>query len=389
MDNLITLRLEKPIHGGYCMGRHEGRVILVRHGAPGELVTVELTDTGKTWRGNVVDVHQAHPDRVEVPWTEAGPGGVGAELAHLRLPAQRQWKQDVIDDALRRIGGLSLPITVNPVDDTDGWGSRTRIELTTDDQGRAGMHKYRTNTHVPLTRMPLAHPDIQALDLFDEQWPANSRLTAVAPSADGPVVLVGGRAPRGHPGTVWERVDEYEYLIDAAGFWQAHTRAPKVLKDAVMDAVGDITGATVFDLFSGAGLFTLPLADVVGPTGTVHAVEGDHRAVRRAAENAAERTNTIVHHGDVPKVLGGEDLPGSADVIVLDPPRVGARQKVVEAMIARGPRRIVYVSCDPAALARDLKYAKGEGYEAKEIVSYDLFPHTHHIESLAVLEPVP
>lgn len=383
----LTVRIEKPVHGGYGLARHDGRVILVRHGAPGELVKIRVRESKKVWRADVVEVLEPHPGRVEVPWEDAGPGGVGAELAHLDLASQRHWKHDVIDDAMARIGKLSLPIRVNAVDNGDGWHTRTRIELTTNDKGQAGMFAYRSRNHIPLQTMPLAHKNLEELELFTTVWPANSRLSALAPTADAPMILIDGLAPEGHPGTVWERVLGYEYLIDANGFWQAHMRAPETLIQAVTAAIGTASGATIFDLFSGAGLLTLPIADAVGETGRVFSVEGNRRAVHRAQENCESRRQVQTHHGDVEKVLRSDNLPSQADIVVLDPPRVGARAGVIEQIISRSPQKIVYVSCDPAALARDLGIAAENGYRAEQITAFDLFPHTHHIESIVVLEP--
>lgn len=383
----IRLRIDKPVHGGHAIARHEGRVIFVRHGAPGELVTVELTEKKKIWRGDVVDVHEPHPARVPVRWEHAGPAGVGAELAHLSLPGQREWKEAVLHDALGRIGGLEVPIDVTAVDDGDGWHTRTRIELTANDSGRAGMFRHRTHEHVPLAEMPLAHPDLDSLDLFTTRWPAGSRITAVAPSADGPVALVDGVPPPGHPGTVWERVADHEYLVDAGGFWQVHTEAPSTLLSAVLQGVGETDGATILDLFSGAGLFTGPLAGAAGPGGQVISIEGNRRAHANARINTEGRDNVTALRGPVETVLDSDQAPRAADIVVLDPPRVGARREVMRAIAARRPRRIVYVSCDPAALARDLSLASEAGYVAQNITAYDLFPHTHHIEAVTILTP--
>lgn len=384
-QDIYTIRLEKPVHGGHVLGRIDGRVVFIRHGAPGELVNAVITDRGKVWRGEVVEVLEPHPQRIEVPWRNAGPGGVGAELAHLNLPAQREWKHDVIVDALQRIGKMELPVFVHAVDASDGWGYRTRIDLTTDDHGRASMFAYRSNALIPLTEMPLAHPRIEQLEIFSQRWPVNVRLSAVGPSADAGVVLIDGDGPPGHPATVWERVGSYEYQVDAAGFWQPHHKAPETLIAAVKDAVGDINSATVFDLYCGAGLFTQPLADWVGPSGRMFGVEGHPRAYVNARENTAHLDQARIHMGDVNEVLKGDLLPKQADVVVLDPPRVGARPETMKRIMAVQPLKIVYVSCDPAALARDLNVAAEGGYFAKRVEAYDLFPHTHHIESVVTL----
>lgn len=386
-SDLITVRIDKPVHGGHALARHEGRVVFVRHGAPGELVRARVTETKKIWRADAVEILEPHPQRIPVAWEHAGPGGVGAELAHLALPAQREWKVAVITDALERIGGLDLPVTVHAVDDTDGWGTRTRIEVSTDAKGRAGMYAHRSHRHIPLAQMPLAVDEIDALELFTRRWPARTRLSAVAPSADAPIVLIDGEVPPGHPGRVWEQVGDYEFQVAAGGFWQVHRRAPEALLQAVQAGAGQIEGATVVDLFAGAGLFSVPLADMVGTGGRVHAIEGNRRAHLTAQDNAGGRSHLHLHHGDVAAVLGGGEVPRRADVVVLDPPRVGARAEVMEQIIARKPERIVYVSCDPAALARDLATASHGGYETDEVHGYDLFPHTHHIETVVVLTP--
>src|SRR5699024_12802262 len=136
----------------------------------------------------------------------------------------------------------------------------------------------RSPIHGPLTAMPHARRALADLEWFDTAWPARARITAIAPPADAPVALIDGVPPPGHPGTVWERAEGFEYLVDAGGFWQAHHRAPETLRAAVQNAVGHVQGATVLDLFSGTGLCTVPLAAAAGASGRVHAAEGDRRA---------------------------------------------------------------------------------------------------------------
>ncbi|OZB48473.1 MAG: SAM-dependent methyltransferase, partial [Cellulomonas sp. 14-74-6] len=140
------------------------------------------------------------------------------------------------------------------------------------------------------------------------------------------------------------------------------------------------------DLYSGAGLFTVPLADAVGPTGSVVSVEGDERAVRDARRTLHDRDNVALHHGDVAQVLNRADDVVHADVVVLDPPRTGAGRGVVGAVAALRPDRVVYVACDPAALARDIGLLGEAGYRLTRLQGFDLFPHTHHLEAVAVLE---
>lgn len=414
-DPEVGLELELEIgpvaHGGHCVARHEGRVVFVRHTLPGETVRARVTEGGKRfWRADAVEVVEASPDRVEPAWPAAGPGGVGgAELSHVALPAQRRWKETVVAEQLQRLAGLARDVTVEAApgdDERGGLGYRTRLELVTDASGRAGMRRFRSHDVVPLDTMPLGTTEVLALGasegVFTRRWRPGQRLELVAPAngADALLLVDGTPWRRGRPDfrpnarrAVTETVEvggaEHRYRVAADGFWQVHRQAPGVLAGAVLDAVGDVSGATVLDLYSGAGLFTLPLAAAVGERGRVVAVEGDEQAVRDARRNVHGLDHVDLRRGAVDQVLAGrtagEPVP-RADVVVLDPPRAGAGRTVVDAIADRVPGRIVYVACDPAALARDIGLLGERGYTLTGLRAFDLFPHTHHVEAVAVLD---
>ena len=306
----------------------------------------------------------------------------------------------VVAEQLRRLARTDIPVTVEATPgETDGLGWRTRIELSADTAGRAGMHRFRSDEVVALQAMPLASTAIEALGIFGRRWPAGSRITVTAPvGEDRPVVLVDGApwsagGPDSRPNArsaVREHANvrghRYTWRVAASGFWQVHREAPEVLAGAVLDALGDVAGATVLDLYSGAGLFTLPLADAVGDGGRVVAVEGDPGAVRDARRNAHDRPHVELHLGGVPEVLRGDPV-ARADVVVLDPPRVGAGREVVDRVAGLRPGRVVYVACDPAALARDVAYLAERGYALDTLRAFDLFPMTHHVECVATFAP--
>lgn len=399
----VTVEVGPVAHGGHCVARHEGRVVFVRHALPGETVVAQLTEaapSAKFWRADAVRVLAASPDRVPSAWPEAGPGGVGGgELAHVALPAQRRWKADVVAEQLHRLAKVDTPVVVEPAPgETDGLGWRTRIELTVDGAGRAGMHRHRSDEVLPLREMPLAVPAVAELGLLGRRWPAGARLTVVAPvGADRPLVLVDGMpwgpgGPDKRPNartSVREHATvgghRHTWRVAATGFWQVHREAPTVLAGAVLAAVGDVAGATVVDLYAGAGLFTLPLADAVGPDGRVVAVEGDPGAVRDARRNSHDRPQVELHLGGVSDVLRADPV-ARADVVVCDPPRVGAGREVVEQVARLAPARLVYVACDPAALARDVGYLTEHGYHLAGLRAFDLFPMTHHVECVATFD---
>jgi tRNA/tmRNA/rRNA uracil-C5-methylase (TrmA/RlmC/RlmD family) len=411
----VELEVGPVAPGGHCVARLRapgedgpGRVVFVRHALPGERVVARLTDAGPKatfWRADAVEVLDASPDRVASAWPEAGPGGVGGgELAHVRLDAQRAWKAAVLAEQLQRLARVerSVPVLGLPGDDErGGLGWRTRVGFLADREGRAGMRRFRSHDVLPVTAMPLMSDALAELDLLGRRWAPGARIEAVAPAGgDAPVVLVddqpydlrrGKADPRPNARSAVReqvRVGEraWAYRVAAAGFWQVHREAPAALTGAVLDALGDVDGARVLDLYSGAGLFTLPLADAVGDAGTVVAVEGDARAVRDARRNLHDRPQVELHAGDVAGALAAGAAGAGVDAVVLDPPRVGAGRDVVRAVAALAPRRVVYVACDPAALARDVAYLAEEGYGLADVTGYDLFPMTHHVEAVAVLE---
>lgn len=412
--DVVELEIGPVAHGGHCVARLHaagddgpGRVVFVRHTLPGERVRARLTETGAKasfWRADAVEVLDASPDRVASAWPEAGAGGVGGgELAHVAPAAQRAWKAAVLREQLQRLARLDreVPVRALPGDDErGGLGWRTRVGFLADREGRAGMRRFRSHDVLPVTSMPLMSDALAGLDLLGRTWRPGARIEAVAPAAgDPPLVLVddqpfdlrrGKVDPRPHARSAVReqvRVGEraWTYRVAAAGFWQVHREAPAALAGAVLDAVGDVAGGTVLDLYSGAGLFTLPLADAVGERGTVVAVEGDARAVKDARRNLHDRPHVALHGGDVASVLASGAAGSGADAVVLDPPRVGAGRDVVRAVAALAPSRVVYVACDPAALARDVAYLAEEGYALADVQGYDLFPMTHHVEAVAVL----
>ena len=442
----LTLTVGAPAHGGHCVARPvddpAGRVIFVRHALPGETVRARLTEmTSRTWRADAVEILQASPDRVESVWPEAGPAGVGGgELAHVALDAQRTWKRWVLADCLRRIGGqevadavaslpeatagAAVPIEPMPTDAAAqastsargralaGTATRTRVSLTVSDDGEPGMHAFRSGTVLPLRRLPLAVPAINEIGLLERsRWRAHyrpgMRIEAIAPSAGEPVVLLDGlpltaQARSTGRRRVQEVVDasalglgELTYSVHADGFWQVHVDAPRVLVERVVRAaLGEdlerAAGSRVLELYSGAGLFTLPLAALVGDTGRVLSLEGSEQAVRDARRTLHGHPAARLAVGRVStrtvRELAGAFTGARPDVVVLDPPRQGAGREIIEAVAALGAERIVLVACDPAALARDTGTVLRAGYLLGSLSALDMFPHTHHFETIAVLD---
>ena len=430
IGEILQLSVGEPAHGGACVARDEsGRVVFVRHAAPGEIVRARVTAVQKklAW-ADAIEVVEASADRVESVWPQAGPGGVGGgELAHLTPAAQRDWKSRVIAGQLRRVGGEALSEAVEvlggvrvapaPGDEDPGdplTGRRSRIDVVIDADGCAGMHEFRGRRVIALEDMPLAVPAIRELGLFDEGtpwrrlWKPGDRVRAVAPSGGDPVVMIGEDTYAADGVRIdadGVRIDAdvlrwnvpvgsgvESYYVRPSGFWQTHVRGAEVLANAVLAAAfgaGEAgAGRAVMELYSGAGLFSVPLARAVGESGRVVTLEGDEGAVRDAGENLAAFDWVDAFAGNVDRE-GIVDLSGQLgavpDVVVADPPRAGAGAEVCEAIAATGAPRVVLVSCDPAAGARDLRALTEAGYELESLQAWDLFPHTHHVEMVSVL----
>ncbi|MDA2812801.1 class I SAM-dependent RNA methyltransferase [Nocardiopsis sp. RSe5-2] len=409
----IRVRLDGGVaHGGWCVGRHDELVVFVRHALPGELVEARITEETKRFlRAEAVEVLEASPDRVQAPCPYAGPGLCGGcDWQHASLEAQRRLKGQVVSDQLRRIAGIEREVTVEELPGApDGLGWRTRVRYAVDEQGRAGLRRHRSHEIEPIDSCLIAHPEVEALGVTRLPWPGVSEVEAVASSGGNRAVIAaprasrlpepprpeasaavlrrlkGGRtqAVRGKKG-LREEAAGRQWRVSAGGFWQVHPGAADALVEAVLGALEPQEGQTALDLYCGAGLFAGALGEAVGLEGRVLGVEGGREAVRDAEYNLQDLPHVRIEGGDVEgRLREWADL--RADIAVLDPPRAGAGRDVVEALASMRLKRVAYVSCDPATLARDLATFEQNGFELKDLRAFDAFPMTHHVECMAVL----
>ena len=386
-------------HGGHCVARLDGQVVFVRHTLPGERVRIRITERSKRFlRADAVEVLKPAPDRVPAPCAYTGDCG-GCDFQHVSPAGQRRLLTAVVREQLERLAGLTWEGEVEAVQPDDlGW--RTRVAFAVDEEGRAGLRRHRSHHVVPLDECLIAHPDLPRV--LDRRWDAESVEAIVSSTGerllvtdatipdemerrvDG-VVAVDGTV-RGGRGALTERVHDTAMRVSGSGFWQVHPAAAVTLVDAVLEAAQARPGDTVVDLYAGGGLFTSFLADAVGEQGTVVSVESDRQAARDARRNLHDRPQVRLVAATVERALGSEQV-GSADVVVLDPPRSGAK-RAVAGIAALAPRRVVYVACDPSALARDLATFAGLGYRLDSLRAFALFPMTHHVECVATLVPL-
>ncbi len=383
----LSVSIEKVAHGGHFIARHDGQVIFARHAIPGELVEVEITSTGSSfYRADVVRVLEASPDRVSPPCKYSHANGCGGcDFQHIDVARQRQLKADVIAEQFSRIAKMEVDVIVEEVGDSLHW--RTRISSAIDDEGRIGFYAWRSHTVVPVEDCLIATPSANYPVLATRRWPAKSRVE-ISASSSGERSIAIAPAIRGSkarltqgPNALKEYVDGHELRVSNASFWQSHELAPEILTGAVREHVQE--GDHVLDLYGGVGLFAAAVLDIVGEGGRVDLIESSPSATADAKGNFDAFPNVNVHLGDVDKGLAAVD---HADVVVLDPPREGAGKSVLEKIVNLGPRTLVYVACDPAALARDCRYLAEMGWQMSTLRAFDLFPMTHHVECVATFE---
>lgn len=368
-------------HGGHCVARLDGRVVFVRHTLPGERVRIRVTDTGheKFWRADAVEILDASPDRVEPRCAASGPGRCGGcDFQHVSLAAQRRLKAKVLAEQLDRLAGITWDGEVEPVvrpGTEDGLHWRTRMRYQVDSSGQAGLRRHRSHEveRLPPGGCPLAAPSTPAVT--DRQWEPGAELLTIAELSDP--MVVGATTGSDNSAEVIEHAAGRSWRVAADGFWQVHPGAADTLTRAVSDGLAPRVGERAFDLYCGVGLFAGVLVDAGVRT---WGVEWSRSAIEHARRNVPEARFTA---GKVERVI--RTMPKRTDLVVLDPPRTGAGKEIIDAVVARRPRAIAYVACDPAALARDLARAARSGYRPSVVRAFDLFPMTHHVECVALL----
>ncbi|GGG08569.1 23S rRNA methyltransferase [Rhodococcoides trifolii] len=409
----FEVRVDGPAHGGFCVGRRDGRVVFVRHTLPGELVLVRVTeDPGKSFcRADAVEVLDPSPDRIPARCPISGPGASGCcDFSHVTPGALRVIKSTVVREQLAKIAQIDREVTVEALpgrDDGTQW--RSRVRLAVDDTGRAGFHRFRSSRLVTDLRCPQVVPGLYD-ELGDASWRPDSELHVVVDSTGTRHVVessaaqsrtartdrgrrgaaarrAGASGPRRHrvlegTGRPVERVGARDWELDATGFWQAHTGAADRYSDVVRNWSGALSGATAWDLYCGVGVFASVLADQVGPHGSVVGAEFSRQAVVDGRAALDDLPQVSLYSGRVERMF--DRLPSNPSVVVLDPPRSGAGRDVVAGVSAAGAGALVHIGCDPAAFARDAGLYEQAGYRLTELRAFDAFPLTHHVEVIGL-----
>ncbi len=407
MSQTIELQLTAMAHGGSALGRHEGRVVFVPYAIPGETVRVVLEEERSRWaRGRLLEIREPSPHRVEPPCPHFGPGKCGGcHFQHIAYEAQAEYKRDVVVDQLARLGGLRDANVQEIIGAAQPWGYRNHAQFHTTPEGHLGFLTADTHDVVQVEECLILDPLLDELRAaLDMEWPQLHRLSLRCGSASGDrmaifelneyedfdievdfpvscVILLADGESVVLMGNTYleEHVAGRDYRISANSFFQVNTAGAEALVALVHDALEPTRSDTLLDLYCGVGLFGLSLAEHVG---RVLGVEADASAVVDFRHNARGLDQVELMEGKVQSVLPRIEEP--VDLLLLDPPRAGAGPDVIDQVARLDPRRIAYVSCDPATLARDARQLIDREFLLREVQPVDLFPQTYHIESVAL-----
>ena len=382
MAESLRVEIERMLPGGVALAHAAGKTVLVSLAAPGDQLRVQVErEQGNVLFASVVEVLTPSPVRVEPPCPYFGRCG-GCDFQQLTYEAQLAAKADIISDCLQRIARLDrVPaITVHP--SPKQWRYRSRATWQIDREKPAIGYYERGSRHVcDVADCAILLPELQetlervrATD-WDEFPPDLKHLDAVA--GENGVSL---SPPFGEFETneLSLRVGNEVYQYNAESFFQVN---PALLPELIEFALTDAGGKMALDLYCGVGLFTLPLSRRFERVVGVEANPVAARFARRNLQHAGVTNARVV----TTNVADGIRKTDAVDFILLDPPRAGAESVVIKGMLDLQPARISYVSCDPATLARDLKKLIAGGYMLESIAGFDLFPQTHHVETVVLL----
>jgi len=409
--DLIELDLTDAVYGGKAMGRHRGRPIFVPYAIPGERITARIVEDRRSYaNAEGVGLLRPSPDRVRPECPHFGPGRCGGcHLQHMKYPAQLRYKQAVVIDQLRRLGGVERAdrLVRETLPSPEPWGYRARATFHVAPDGRLGFVSTDPTRIEPIEWCYILHPRamalLEALDIdttgirqIEVRAGSDGRdmlilrtVDDAAPAleADMPVsvnLLLSDNEPVNLIGDshTHYRVKGRDFRVTAGGFFQVNLDIAATLVDLALERLNLQGDEAVLDLYAGVGMFSAFIADRAA---LVAAVESYPPAVTDADENLAGFDNVDLFEGGVAPVLAGLIAAGEGpfQAAVADPPRAGLDEDVPGALAGLGVANLVYVSCDPATLARDIKRLARHGYALQHVQPVDMFPQTYHIECVA------
>jgi 23S rRNA (uracil1939-C5)-methyltransferase len=409
----VTIDLTDLSYLGDGVGHVDGKLVVFVAGAlPGERVVAEIDERKPHYaRGHVVELVDSAPNRVRPPCPYVGRCG-GCQVQHLDYPSQLDWKTGSVRQQLRRIGHLDADVVRPAIGAGHPWNYRNNARFSVDAAGNLGFTGPGSHEHVVVDNCRIMQDEIVALmPRLQRRFPGAHQVVVRYGARTGQYLIspaladLDARLPTGQA-SYEEILLGRSYRVSAPSFFQINTRVDvrpafdgltkewptrlasgysmaELLVALVLDRLALTGRELVVDAYCGVGTFSLPIAErareVVG-------IDEARSAIMDAEYNAADVANTRFLTGKTEDLIGSLDR--RPDAVVLDPSRLGCDPKVIEAIERLGPSTLVYISCDVATLARDLRHLVANGYSLVEVQPVDMFPQTHHVETVSLLRRV-
>ncbi len=406
-EQFLTVKIERLVPDGYGLGFADGLTVFVPLTAAGDLVKAKIDrQKGTVAFATLVEILEPSADRI-VPLCQYFGRCGGCDFQQMNYEAQLKAKAGIIKDALRRIGKIDWPEKIEIVPSPSEWNYRTRVNWKRD-KSNLGYFERSSHRVIDVETCPILATLLQnELSRQRENLAGKNSAELQAVSSDNEISRRDGRqygvfdenfyaanheaaelekdisADIGKAREICLKVGDFDYAFSAATFFQVNH---SLLTAFVKTAIGAARGNSALDLYCGVGLFSLPLAKRFSE---VKGIEGNPNSVELARKNVhqAGLTNVNFETALVGQWLANKSatLP-PLDFVLLDPPRTGAERQTIASLLKIEPLQIVYVSCNPATLARDLRLLLETGvYQIEQITAFDFFPQTHHVETIVHL----
>lgn len=382
----VTVTIEKIVPRGFGLGFVENLTVLVPLVAVGDTVLVKIRECKKRLAFcEIVEIKRSGPARIPAPCPQYGVCG-GCDFQHLGYKAQLEAKVSILRDCLTRIGKIEFDSEIPIVGSPQEFEYRSRARWHLDTRRQAfGYNRRDSNDVVDIGSCPILTPGMQStLDYLrlSTDWAAlkNGQSEIEAVSGEGGRISTHSPDLRAEAAEIDIELAGETYAYSAETFFQANrSLIPKLIETAI----GEASGGTAIDLYCGVGLFSVPLARRFAK---VTGVEGNWRSIKFARKNTetARLDNVELVHRSVEQFLTSGKKK-SSDFVLLDPPRTGPESGVIAGIVEMQPDHISYVSCEPSILARDLRQLLDSGYAIRSLNAFDLFPQTHHVETVVQL----
>jgi len=388
VKNRVNIEIESVVFGGDGVGRVDNFVVFVPFAAPGDKLEIEIVQRKKKFaRGNILKIIKPSDERV-TPLCRYYENCGGCCYQHINYESQLAIKKKQVVDAFEKIGGIAAPPVREMIASPQIYHYR----------GKAQLHAFKKADGVQFGFMDVSGGkvlDIERCEIVEET--INEKIHALRASqarahgAEDKHTIWSGKSSGGKESkeTITRLVKSKEFLVPREGFFQANLYMTDNMVDEVCAAVKNEKISTLIDAYCGSGLFSVFLVSYVE---NIIGIERDASSVGCAEINASKSgaKNINIFQGDVEEILPGEflSLEHKTDMVLLDPPRVGCSPSVLKSICSMRPRKIIYISCNPATQARDVKYLREQGYKLQSLLPLDMFPQTQHIEVIGVLEEI-